>query len=222
MRRCRTPTSTCRRPIVIGHRGCAGEAPENTLPSFERGLDDGRGDPRERRPPDPRRRARPDPRRRASTASPTAPGRVPRPRRSRSSSASTPATASAPTAARPPLSRPRPSHPDASQEAFEALPRRALQPRAQGGPAGHRGAQRSTLVAASGREPTARCSRPATTRSWRALRAALAARGRARRARRLGRRHRSPSCAQPLEGSAAAGRPRWRCRSPPSSAAARS
>ncbi len=28
-------------PIVIGHRGCAGEAPENTLPSFERGLAQG-------------------------------------------------------------------------------------------------------------------------------------------------------------------------------------
>ena len=28
-------------PIVIGHRGCAGEAPENTLASFERALADG-------------------------------------------------------------------------------------------------------------------------------------------------------------------------------------
>jgi glycerophosphoryl diester phosphodiesterase len=28
-------------PIVIGHRGCAGEVPENTLPSFERALEDG-------------------------------------------------------------------------------------------------------------------------------------------------------------------------------------
>jgi glycerophosphoryl diester phosphodiesterase len=28
-------------PIVIGHRGAAGEAPENTLPSFERALADG-------------------------------------------------------------------------------------------------------------------------------------------------------------------------------------
>jgi glycerophosphoryl diester phosphodiesterase len=28
-------------PIVIGHRGCAGEAPENTLPSFERALAQG-------------------------------------------------------------------------------------------------------------------------------------------------------------------------------------
>jgi glycerophosphoryl diester phosphodiesterase len=28
-------------PLVIGHRGCAGEAPENTLPSFRRGLDQG-------------------------------------------------------------------------------------------------------------------------------------------------------------------------------------
>lgn len=29
------------RPTVIGHRGCAGEVPENTLASFERGLADG-------------------------------------------------------------------------------------------------------------------------------------------------------------------------------------
>lgn len=28
-------------PIVIGHRGCAGEMPENTLAGFERGLTDG-------------------------------------------------------------------------------------------------------------------------------------------------------------------------------------
>lgn len=28
-------------PIVLGHRGCAGEVPENTLASFERGLADG-------------------------------------------------------------------------------------------------------------------------------------------------------------------------------------
>jgi glycerophosphoryl diester phosphodiesterase len=28
-------------PMVIGHRGCAGEAPENTLPSFERALAQG-------------------------------------------------------------------------------------------------------------------------------------------------------------------------------------
>ena len=28
-------------PIVIGHRGCAGEVPENTLESFARGLADG-------------------------------------------------------------------------------------------------------------------------------------------------------------------------------------
>jgi glycerophosphoryl diester phosphodiesterase len=29
------------RPLAIGHRGCAGEVPENTLASFRRGLDDG-------------------------------------------------------------------------------------------------------------------------------------------------------------------------------------
>ena len=29
------------RPIVFGHRGACGEAPENTLPSFERALADG-------------------------------------------------------------------------------------------------------------------------------------------------------------------------------------
>lgn len=28
-------------PIVLGHRGCAGEAPENTLASFQRGLEQG-------------------------------------------------------------------------------------------------------------------------------------------------------------------------------------
>ena len=28
-------------PLVIGHRGCAGELPENTLASFERGLSAG-------------------------------------------------------------------------------------------------------------------------------------------------------------------------------------
>lgn len=32
------PFFALRRPIVIGHRGCAGEAPENTLASFERAL----------------------------------------------------------------------------------------------------------------------------------------------------------------------------------------
>jgi len=30
-----------RRPLAIGHRGCAGEVPENTLASFERALADG-------------------------------------------------------------------------------------------------------------------------------------------------------------------------------------
>jgi glycerophosphoryl diester phosphodiesterase len=30
-----------RRPFAIGHRGCAGEVPENTLASFERGVADG-------------------------------------------------------------------------------------------------------------------------------------------------------------------------------------
>jgi glycerophosphoryl diester phosphodiesterase len=35
------PFFELRRPIVIGHRGCAGEAPENTLPSFERALAQG-------------------------------------------------------------------------------------------------------------------------------------------------------------------------------------
>jgi glycerophosphoryl diester phosphodiesterase len=32
------PFFALERPIVIGHRGCAGEAPENTLASFERAL----------------------------------------------------------------------------------------------------------------------------------------------------------------------------------------
>lgn len=35
------PFFAVRTPIVIGHRGAAGEAPENTLPSFERALADG-------------------------------------------------------------------------------------------------------------------------------------------------------------------------------------
>ena len=35
---CRTPSSAADLPLAIGHRGCAGEAPENTLPSFERAL----------------------------------------------------------------------------------------------------------------------------------------------------------------------------------------
>src|ERR671922_2465519 len=29
------------RPLAIGHRGCAGEVPENTLASFERAVADG-------------------------------------------------------------------------------------------------------------------------------------------------------------------------------------
>ncbi|MGE4608575.1 MAG: glycerophosphodiester phosphodiesterase family protein, partial [Myxococcota bacterium] len=29
------------RPVSIGHRGCAGEAPENTTASFERALEQG-------------------------------------------------------------------------------------------------------------------------------------------------------------------------------------
>src|SRR5262245_53558278 len=29
------------RPLAIGHRGCAGEVPENTIASFERGVADG-------------------------------------------------------------------------------------------------------------------------------------------------------------------------------------
>lgn len=34
----RHPYFDLARPIVLGHRGCAGEVPENTLPSFERAL----------------------------------------------------------------------------------------------------------------------------------------------------------------------------------------
>jgi glycerophosphoryl diester phosphodiesterase len=34
---------TAAKPRIIGHRGAAGEAPENTLPSFQRALDDGAG-----------------------------------------------------------------------------------------------------------------------------------------------------------------------------------
>lgn len=37
------PYFDLRIPIVIGHRGCAGHAPENTLPSFERALAEGAG-----------------------------------------------------------------------------------------------------------------------------------------------------------------------------------
>lgn len=37
----RHPYFDVARPIVLGHRGAAGEAPENTLPSFERALADG-------------------------------------------------------------------------------------------------------------------------------------------------------------------------------------
>jgi glycerophosphoryl diester phosphodiesterase len=35
------PFFALRPPLAIGHRGCAGEAPENTLASFERGRADG-------------------------------------------------------------------------------------------------------------------------------------------------------------------------------------
>src|SRR5262245_47292975 len=35
------PFFALRRPLAIGHRGCAGEVPENTLASFERGVADG-------------------------------------------------------------------------------------------------------------------------------------------------------------------------------------
>jgi glycerophosphoryl diester phosphodiesterase len=35
------PFFAARRPFAIGHRGCAGEVPENTLASFVRGLADG-------------------------------------------------------------------------------------------------------------------------------------------------------------------------------------
>src|SRR5262245_3888569 len=35
------PFFALRRPLAIGHRGCAGEVPENTLASFARGVADG-------------------------------------------------------------------------------------------------------------------------------------------------------------------------------------
>jgi len=35
------PFFAVRRPLAIGHRGCAGEVPENTLASFARAVDDG-------------------------------------------------------------------------------------------------------------------------------------------------------------------------------------
>jgi glycerophosphoryl diester phosphodiesterase len=35
------PFFALRRPLAIGHRGCAGEVPENTIASFERGRADG-------------------------------------------------------------------------------------------------------------------------------------------------------------------------------------
>jgi glycerophosphoryl diester phosphodiesterase len=34
-------SSVIQRPLVVGHRGCAGEAPENTLASFQLALDQG-------------------------------------------------------------------------------------------------------------------------------------------------------------------------------------